>query len=96
MSIKIKHKFIPKIKRGDFVKIISGSSKNKTGKVIKLKFFRNKNRAFNFGCWRAKIEGCAFVTKYVSGKKPNKDFSEPGMYKIESFIDVSNVKLLDS
>lgn len=70
------------IKKGDTVKVISGNSKGKSGKVLNV--LTEKNRAI--------VEGINMVTKHVkpSATKPN-----GGMEKKEATIHISNLKLVD-
>ncbi|MBQ3142106.1 MAG: 50S ribosomal protein L24 [Bacilli bacterium] len=71
-----------KIKVGDNVKVITGSCKNKEGKVLKV--LRNENRVI--------IEGLNKVKKHV---KPNANNETGGILEIEAPIHMSNVKVID-
>ena len=70
------------IKKGTKVKIISGKDKNKDGEVIEID--RQNNRA--------KIKGFNMVKKHVKTTKEKKG----GIITKENFIDISNIKILDS
>lgn len=69
-----------KIKVGDNVKVIAGSDKGKTGKVIKT--LKNENRVI--------VEGVHVVKRHM---KPNRMNEVGGIIEIERPIDASNVKL---
>lgn len=70
------------IRKGDTVKVISGNSKGKTGKVLEM--FGEKSRAI--------VEGANIVTKH---KKPSATSPEGGIEKIEAAIHISNLMLVD-
>ena len=70
------------IRKGDTVKVISGNSKDKTGKVLEI--LLPKNRAF--------VEGVNIVTKHV---KPSANKPEGGIEKTEASIHISNLMLID-
>lgn len=69
-----------KIKVGDNVKVIAGSDKGKTGKVIKT--LKSENRVI--------VEGVHVVKRHM---KPNRMNEVGGIIEIERPIDASNVKL---
>ena len=69
------------IKKGIKVKIISGKDKNKDGEIIEID--RENNRA--------KIKGINMVKKHVKTTKEKKG----GIVSKESFIHISNLKLID-
>lgn len=69
-----------KIKVGDNVKVIAGSDKGKTGKVIKT--LKNENRVV--------VEGVHVVKRHV---KPNRMNEVGGIIEVERPIHASNVKL---
>ena len=69
------------IKKGIKVKIISGKDKNKDGEVIAID--RKNNRA--------KVKGINMVKKHVKTTKEKKG----GIFSKESFIHLSNLKLID-
>ena len=69
------------IKKGTKVKIISGKDKNKDGEVIEID--RKNNRA--------KVKGINIVKKHVKTTKEKKG----GIFSRESFIHLSNLKLVD-
>lgn len=70
------------IKRGDTVKVLSGNSKGKEGKVIKLIVENEK----------ALVEGVNIVTKHL---KPSATNPNGGIEKIEAPIHLSNLMLVD-
>ena len=69
------------IKKGSKVKILSGKDKNKDGEVIELD--RSK--------YRAKVKGLNIIKKHVKTTKEKKG----GIFSKESFIHISNLKLID-
>ena len=69
------------IKKGSNVKILVGKDKNKTGEIIELDRKRN----------RAKIKGINIIKKHVKTTKEKKG----GIFPKESFIHLSNLKLID-
>jgi len=69
------------IKKGLKVKILVGKDKNKEGEVIEI------NRTLN----RAKVKDINMVKKHVKTTKEKKG----GIISKESFIHISNLKLLD-
>ena len=69
------------IKKGTKVKIISGKDKNKDGEIIEMD--RQNNRA--------KVKGINMVKKHIKTTKEKKG----GIVSKESFIHMSNLKLLD-
>ena len=71
-----------KIRKGDDVKVISGNSKGKTGKVLEVMPANN----------RAIVEGVNVVTKHV---KPSANNPEGGIEKTEAAVDISNLMLID-
>jgi large subunit ribosomal protein L24 len=70
------------IKSGDTVKVISGNSRGKTGKVLVVE--RAKYRAI--------VEGLNMVTKHV---KPSASNPQGGIEKTEASIHLSNIMLVD-
>ncbi len=82
--MKASNKTQPKlhIKKDDTVKVLSGNSKGKTGKVLEV--FLEKNRAI--------VEGVNVVTKHV---KPSATKPEGGIEKTEASIHVSNLMVVD-
>ena len=70
------------IKVGDNVRVITGSNKNKEGKVLKV--IRNENKVI--------VDGVNVVKKHV---KPNRTNETGGILEVEAPIHISNVKLLD-
>lgn len=77
---RFKPKF--KIKKGDTVKVISGASKGKTGKVLEI--IASKNRVL--------VEEVNVVSKHT---KPNAAYPDGGIIKKEAPIHISNVMLID-
>ena len=69
------------IKKGLKVKILVGKDKNKEGEIIEI------NRTLN----RAKVKDINMVKKHVKTTKEKKG----GIISKESFIHISNLKLLD-
>ncbi len=69
------------IKKGLKVKVLSGKDKNKEGEVIEID--RSKNRA--------KIKDINMVKRHVKTTKEKKG----GIFSKESFIHISNLKLID-
>ena len=70
------------VRTGDTVKVISGNSKGKTGKIVSV--IVDKNRAI--------VEGVNVITKHV---KPTAQKPNGGMEKREAAIHVSNLMLVD-
>nr|YP_009511100.1 ribosomal protein L24 [Hydropuntia rangiferina]AXI96773.1 ribosomal protein L24 [Hydropuntia rangiferina]UAD87454.1 ribosomal protein L24 [Hydropuntia rangiferina] len=79
MKIKKNRKKVH-VKSGEIVKIISGNSKGKIGKIIKV--LPKKNKII--------IENLNIATKHSKAKNNN---SSGQLIKIERAIDSSNVKL---
>ena len=71
-----------KIKKNDIVVVLSGVSKGKEGKVIKV--FPATNRAI--------VEGVNMVAKHT---KPNAANPQGGIIKQEASINISNLMLVD-
>ena len=69
------------IKKGNRVKILTGKDKKKEGEVIEI------DRPNN----RAKVKGINMVKKHVKTTKEKKG----GIVSKESFIHLSNLKLID-
>ena len=69
------------IKKGLKVKVLTGKDKKKEGEVIEI------DRANN----RAKVKEINMVKKHVKNKKKKKG----GIVSKESFIHLSNLKLID-
>ena len=70
------------LKKGKQVQIICGKDKGKKGEVIEILKRNNK----------AKIKGINFIKKHVKTTKEKKG----GIITKENFIDISNIKILDS
>ena len=71
-----------KIKKGDQVKVISGSDKGLIGEVLKI--FKNKNKVL--------VKGINIIKKHT---KPSTKNPQGGIINKESPIDISNILLLD-
>ena len=69
------------IKKGSKVKILTGKDKKKDGEVIEID--RGNNRV--------KVKGINMVKKHVKTTKEKKG----GIFPKESFIHISNLKLID-
>ena len=69
-----------KIRKGDIIKVISGSYKGKTGKVIKTSL--NKNRIL--------VEGINIAKKHM---KPSQDNPQGGIIEKEMSVHISNIML---
>ena len=69
------------IKNGQQVEIICGKDKGKKGQIIEI--LRNKNRA--------KVKGINLIKKHEKTTKEKKG----GIITKESFIDISNIRILD-
>ena len=69
------------IRKGLKVKVLTGKDKNKEGEVIELERFSN----------RAKVKEINMVKKHVKTTKEKKG----GIFPKESFIHLSNLKLID-
>lgn len=70
------------IKKGDTVKILSGNSKGKSGKVLDI----------NTEKLKALVEGANMVTKHT---KPSATSPNGGIEKKEAPIHISNLMLVD-
>jgi large subunit ribosomal protein L24 len=79
-----KQKTPPKfhIRTGDTVKVISGNSKGKVGKVQSILVKKN----------RAVVEGANMITKHV---KPNAQNPQGSLEKLEGSIHISNLMVVD-
>lgn len=71
-----------KIKKGDMVRVIAGTSKNSEGKVIAVD---NKNH-------KVTVEGVHMIKKHV---KPSMANQAGGIVEQEGPIDISNVMLIE-
>ena len=69
------------IKKGDKVTVLTGKDKKKDGEIIELD--RSNNRA--------KVKGLNIIKKHVKTTKEKKG----GIISKESFIHLSNLKLID-
>ncbi len=70
------------ITQGDTVKVISGNSRGKTGKVLEVLPAK----------YRAIVEGLNMITKHV---KPTASNPQGGIEKTEAPIHLSNLMLVD-
>ena len=70
------------IKKGLKVKVLTGKDRNKDGEVMEID--RSNNRA--------KVKGINIIKKHVKTTKEKKG----GIVSKESFIHISNLKLVDS
>lgn len=70
------------VRTGDTVKVLSGNSKGKTGKIISV--ITDKDRVV--------VEGVNLVTKHL---KPNAQNPQGSIEKREAGIHISNVQLID-
>ena len=69
------------IKKGNKVKVLVGKDKNKEGEIIEI----DRSR------FRAKVKGVNIIKKHVKTTKEKKG----GIFPKESFIHISNLKLID-
>ena len=70
------------IKRGDTVYVNSGESKGKQGRVLEV--LRKDNKAI--------VEGINMVSKHT---KPNAQYPQGGIIKMEAPVHLSNLMLVD-
>ena len=71
------------IKKGDTVKVLSGDSKGKTGKVLQVDVEK----------YRALVEGLNMISKHT---KPSAKNPQGGIIKKEAPIHISNLMLVDA
>lgn len=71
------------IKKGDTVKVLSGTDNGKTGKIISVD--RENGRAF--------VEGINMVSKHT---KPSAANPQGGIVKREASVHISNLMVVDS
>lgn len=71
-----------KIKKNDFVKVIAGNDRGRTGKVLKV--FPKENRLI--------IEGVNIRKRHT---KPTQKSPQGGIFEKEAPIHISNVMILD-
>ena len=71
------------IKKGDTVKVLSGTDNGKTGKITSVD--REKGRAF--------VEGINLVSKHT---KPSAANPQGGIVKREASVHISNLMVVDS
>jgi large subunit ribosomal protein L24 len=72
------------LKKGKQVEIICGNDKGKKGEIIELIKKHNKVKV--------KVKGINFIKKHEKTTKEKKG----GIITKENFIDISNIKILDS
>ncbi|QZT38574.1 50S ribosomal protein L24 [Halosquirtibacter xylanolyticus] len=72
-----------KIKKGDTVKVIAGSGKGETGKVLEV--IKKTDRVI--------VEGVNLISKHV---KPNAENPQGGIIKQEAGIHISNLMFVDA
>ena len=70
------------VKRGDTVYVNSGESKGKQGRVLEV--LRKDNKAI--------VEGINMVSKHT---KPNAQYPQGGIIKMEAPVHLSNLMLVD-
>lgn len=70
------------IRKGDTVKVLAGDDKGKEGKVLEVNHEKR----------RALVEGANMMTKH---SKPSAGKPEGGISKVESYIHISNLMLID-
>tara|TARA_B100001093_G_scaffold514445_1_gene588464 strand:+ start:643 stop:957 length:315 start_codon:yes stop_codon:yes gene_type:complete len=71
------------IKKGDTVKVLAGSDKGKSGKILSVVI--EKKRAF--------VEGINMVSKHT---KPSASSPQGGIEKSEASVHISNLMVIDS
>jgi len=71
------------IKKGDTVKVISGESKGKQGRVLRIDAEKG----------RAVVEGANLMKKHT---KPNADNPQGGIIEQEAALHLSNLMLVDA
>ena len=83
MKLNKTKRYAPKlhIKKGDLVKVISGSSKGQEGKVLQVNAETN----------RAVVEGLNMVKKHTRASETNPG----GINEIEAPIHISNLMIVD-
>lgn len=74
-----------KIKKGDLVQVISGSDRNKQGKVLKV--FPEAQRVI--------VEGVNRVTKHTKAGQTERGTQTGGIEVVEAPMHVSNVAIVD-
>ena len=72
------------LKKGKQVEIICGKDKGKKGEVIEI--IKKSNKV------KVKVKGINFIKKHEKTTKEKKG----GIITKENFIDISNIKILDS
>ena len=72
------------LKKGKQVEVICGNDKGKKGEIIEL--IKKQNKV------KVKVKGINFIKKHEKTTKEKKG----GIITKENFIDISNIKILDS
>ncbi len=70
-----------KVKKGDMVKVLSGNSRGKTGKVLMVLPVRN----------RAIVEGVNFIKRHT---RPSQSNPQGGIVEREAAVHVSNLMVI--
>ena len=70
-----------KVKKGDMVKVLSGNSRDKTGKVLMILPGRN----------RAIVEGVNFIKRHT---RPSQSNPQGGIVEREASVHVSNLMVI--
>lgn len=78
------------IKKGDIVKVISGRSRGKEGRVLEISSKRDPRT--DEVQYRAIVEGVNMITKH---RKPDQKNPEGAIIETEGTIHVSNLMLID-
>jgi large subunit ribosomal protein L24 len=78
------------IKKGDEVRVISGSERGKNGKVLRI--VHKKDKFTGVVSHRAVVEGLNMVTKH---KKPDQQNPQGAKIEVEAAIHVSNLMLIE-
>lgn len=78
------------VKKGDEIKVISGSERGKSGKVLRI--VHKKDKYTGEVSHRAIVEGLNMVVKH---KKPDQQNPQGAKVEMEASIHISNLMLLD-
>ena len=70
-----------KVKKGDMVRVLSGNSRGKTGKVLKILPDRN----------RAIVEGVNFIKRHT---RPSQSIPQGGIVEREAAVHISNLMVV--
>jgi large subunit ribosomal protein L24 len=87
-----KHNEQPKlhVKKGDEVRVISGSESGKTGRILRI--VSKKDKFTGNVSYRAVVEGLNMVVKH---KKPDQANPQGAKVEMEASIHISNLMLID-